>query len=218
MKRSGLHLIGIAAAVLSLAACAGVSPDRPLIPQTPMACPEAYVRQPFRAVHQIEMESARGGKNVFIGAVKAAPGEEALHAVLMSVEGMVLFEAELRKGNLRMISAFPPLNDPDFAGGLMGDVAFLLLKPAGSPEESGRDDQGFPACRWSSAAGGVTELAALGDGSVRMRRYDEKRRITREALAMPPFDRGMAARILLKAFRPAKYTIRLSLMEGDLTD
>jgi hypothetical protein len=213
MKRSITHLCEIVFSIMALAACAGVSPYKPLTAQISIACPDVFARQSFRAVHQIEMESALSGKSLFIGAAKATPDDDALHTVLMSVEGMVLFEGEMKKGVLRIISAFGPLNDPDFARGLMADVSFLLLKPATLPAESGLDDKGLKACRWPSFGGGVTELTSLGEGAVRIRRYDEKRRITKEAMAMPPFDRGMPAGIVLKSFRPAKYTIKLKLIE-----
>ncbi len=203
---------------LILEACATVPVYKPLNPQRAKACPDILPNQPFRAVHQIEMESAHTGKSIFIGAAKCEPAREALQAVLMSVEGMVLFDAEVKKGGLRVISAFPPLNDPAFARGLMVDVSFVLLKSVGAPLETGSDEHGLSACRWSTENGSIIEQAFMRDGTVRIRHYDDKRRITKEALAFPPFDRGLPSQTRLRAFGPAKYSINLILMDVELID
>ncbi len=136
----------------------------------------------------------------------------------MSVEGMVLFEAEYENGDLKMISAFPPLNDLAFAKGLMADVLFVLLKPAGKPVEQGLDGKGLTACRWTAQADDVLETTLMPDGAIRMRLYGGDRRVVKEALSWPPFDRGMPARICLKAFRPSNYTIELTLIEMGFVD
>jgi hypothetical protein len=218
MKQFSRRLLGIALVSLILAACAAVPVYKPLSPRIGVVCPDIFPSKTFRAVHQISMSSALVGKSQFIGAVKGEPARDALHAVLMSVEGMVLFEAVLETEELRIISAFPPLNDPAFAKGLMADVSFLLLKPPGAPAEMGADQQGFAACRWPTVAGGLIEQAVMKDGAVRIRRYDPGKRATGEALVWPPFDRGLPAKMRLKSVFPAPYTIDLTLMEMEFVD
>lgn len=212
------RLFNVAFLVLALTACAAVPPYKPLSPQSGVACPGIFPPKAFWVVHKIDLKSARIGKGVFIGAAKVEPQKNALHAVLMSVEGMVLFEAEYENGDLKIISAFPPLNDPAFAKGLMADVLFVLLKPAGGPVEQGVDGQGLTACRWTAEADAVLETALMPDGAVRMRLYGGDRRAAKEALAWPPFDREMPARICLKAFSPSNYTIELTLIEMGFVD
>ena len=212
------RLFNVAFLVLALTACAAVPSYKPLSPQSGVACPGIFPSKDFWVVHKIDLQSARIGKGVFIGAAKVELQKNALHAVLMSVEGMVLFEAEYKNGDIKITSAFPPLNDPAFAKGLMADVSFVLLKPAGGPVEQGVDGQGLTACRWTAEADAVLETALMPDGAVRMRLYGGDRRAAKEALAWPPFDREMPARICLKAFSPSDYTIELTLIEMGFVD
>ncbi|MBN1381804.1 MAG: hypothetical protein JXA41_09030 [Deltaproteobacteria bacterium] len=214
MKKTPHLLWGIAFLVSILTSCAAVVTYEPLKPPSPGAvCPTIFPETDFRAVHRIEISSARSGKSAFIGAVKCEPDKSTLHAVLMSAEGMVIFEAAVKKGAFRIISAFPPLDDSVFARGLMADVSFLLLKPAGMPMETGLDRQGLMTCRWSAAAGGVIEQSMMRAGAVRIRRYNQAGRITKEALALPPFDRGLPVAMHLKVSGPVKYFIDLKLLE-----
>lgn len=214
MKKLSCPFFAVVMVILTLTSCAAVISYEPLRPQNGMVCPTVFPEKAFRAVHRIEMESARIGKSIFIGAVKCEPDKDALHAVLMSIEGMVLFEAEVKKGDLRIINAVSPLNDPAFARGLMADVSFLLLKPAGTPIETGTDEEGMAACRWTTANGGVFEQTLMRNGAIRIRIYNSAKRLNREALAMPPFDRGLPAEMRLTVYGPAKYFIDLKLLNS----
>lgn len=218
MKAFSPGLLTIALFMLALTSCATGLHYKPLAPQSGATCPDIYPAKAFRAVHQIEINSSLGGRSIFIGAAKVEPERDALHVVLMSVEGLVLFEAESEGGNLRVISAFPPLNDSAFASGLMADVSFVLLKPVGRPVEMGSDEQGLTACRWLTGTGAVRETTLLPDGAVRMRLYDGQRRMLKEAAALPPYDRGMPAKIRLRVFGPANYNIDLSLIAMEFVD
>ncbi|MHB8091380.1 MAG: hypothetical protein ACYDH8_07285 [Syntrophales bacterium] len=218
MNSFACRLFNVFFLVLALTACAAIPPYKPLSPQSGVACPGIFPPKAFRVVHQIDIKSALIGKGVFIGAAKVDPQNNALHAVLMSAEGMVLFEAEYENGDIKIISAFPPLNDLAFAKRLMADVLFVLLKPSGGPVEQGVDGQGLAACRWMGGADTVLETTLRSDGAVRMRLYGGDRRVVKEALAWPPFDRGMPTRISLKGFSPSKYTIELMLIEMEFVD
>ncbi len=218
MKNFPCCLFKIAFLTLILAACVAVPQCKPLSPQSGTTCPDIFPDKAFRAIHKIEMNNALFGKSIFIGAAKVEPQRDALHAVLMSVEGMVLFEAKVEGGDLLVISAFPPLNDPDFTRELMADVLFLLLKPAAAPAETGADEQGLTACRWPTEAGGVLEQTLMREGAIRMRRYDKQRRTIKEAVALPPFDRGMPTQIRMRSFIPVNYTIELTLINMEFVD
>ncbi|MBN1664030.1 MAG: hypothetical protein JW943_10560 [Deltaproteobacteria bacterium] len=214
----GLSIAALFAVILALASCAAAPSYRPLSPQGGAACPDIFPAAAARLIHQIEITSPLSGKSLFVGAVKVEPEKDALHAVLMSVEGMVLFEAETAGADFRMISAVPPLNDLPFAKGLMGDISFVMLKPAGKPVEQGADDQGLWACRWPTGKENILETALTKDGNIRLRLYGANRKIIKEAAAFPPFDRKAPAFIKMKSFGPASYTIDLKLIEMESVD
>lgn len=218
MKPSFVRLPGVVFFALAVTACAAVSPCKPLGPQSGGACPGVFPSKAFWVVHQLDLQSPLVGKGLFIGVVKAEPRKGAVHAVLMSVEGMVLCDAEYEKGVLKIISAFPPLNDPAFSRGLMADVSFLLLAPEGAPSEQGVDGQGLAVCRWQAEGGAVLETAQLPGGAIRTRLCGGEGGVIKEALASPPFDRGMAARIWLQVFGPSRYTLGLTLIEAGFVD
>jgi hypothetical protein len=218
MNPFSYRLFNAAFLVLALTACAAAPSYKPLSSQSGVACPGIFPPKAFRVIHEIMFKNASIGKGVFIGAAKVEPQKDALHAVLMSVEGMVLFEAEYESGDIKITSAFPPLNNSAFAKGLMADVLFVLLKPAGKPIEQGLDGKGLTTCRWKVEADAVLETALTADGAVRIRLYGGDKHAAKEAMAWPPFDRGMPSRIYMKALSPSNYTIELTLIEMEFID
>jgi hypothetical protein len=213
------HLTTLCAAMLLLAGCTFLPSLKPLQEQSGAAvCPAISPAASFTAVHRVVLSHAAMGQSVGLGVVQADGRTGALHAVLMTLEGLVVCEAEIDGGQTHVLRALPPLDKPGFAEGLMADVAFLFLAPAGTPTEVGADEENNPACRWQSADGPLSETLLLPQGVVRKRLYGRDGTVLKEAMALPPFTHGLPAETRLQVFAPVRYTIEMTLLDREQVD
>jgi hypothetical protein len=208
-------LFKIPAILLILTSCVPVSQIKPLRGQSEAVCPVMSPIETFTAVHRIEMTQGRMGKTLAIGVVKALPRSGVL---LMTTEGMVMFEAKVEGGQTEVMRALPPLDTSGFAEGLMADVAFLFLSPLGPPAERGLNEEGFPACRWQLKDDTLVETAIAPMGVARARLYGRGGILLKEALAWPPFTQGLPAQSRLRVYSPVDYTLDMTLIEAEKVD
>ncbi|MBN2495427.1 MAG: hypothetical protein JXR96_12605 [Deltaproteobacteria bacterium] len=196
--------------LLLASACAGLPSLRPLAEVSERArlaalCEAAYPRQAFQAVHAIQADLPGGRASSLIGAVDIDPREVRFRAVLVSVEGLTLFDASLSRSGIEILRAVAPLDDPAFGRGLVDDVALLLLAPGSAPAALGRLEDGRPACRYRSPEG-VLDVLPDSKGYA-LRRYDLSGHLLRRARL--ELDRTRAE---LEAPGPGGYRLELRLL------
>jgi hypothetical protein len=169
-------LIGLASG------CAHLPPLSPLVLDdatgVAMRCRQAFPAQPWRATHTIFASLPFGQNGALVGVTAA--GSDGLHAVLLSPEGICLFDANQdgRTSGLTVHRAVPPFDRPAFAASLMSDVGHAYLPPAGEPTAIGTYATGETVCRWSQA-GETTDVVLRADGPRTVSTYREVR-LTRE--------------------------------------
>ena len=141
-------------------------------------CRQAFPAQPWRATHTIFASLPFGQNGAVVGVT--AVGSGGLHAVLLSPEGICLFDASQASGASDLIvhRAVPPFDRPGFATSLISDVGHAYLPPAGEPTAIGTYATGETVCRWSQA-GETTDVVLRADGPRAVRTYREVR-LTRE--------------------------------------
>jgi hypothetical protein len=135
--------------------------------------PVVFPNGRWQFVHSISFRLANGGDGTAIGVLVLDTKE--IHCVLMTVEGLTLFEARsMEDGPIEVIRAVPPFDNQEFAAGLMGDVRTIFLKPPGEAE-SGHLTNGSPVFRYS-AAGRETDILPQEDGCWTMHTYSDQLR------------------------------------------
>lgn len=169
-------------------------------------------------VHQIEIKHPVFGRSVCLGVSQVDPGKNELHSLIMTLEGLVLFEASYRQGVLTTVKSLPPFDTRAFAQGLMTDVSLILLPPLEMEQEMKTGM--LPAKCWRRLDGGCEELLPLDGGGMLARLYlarlyDEDRTLIREAEFFSPKPGGPASRVKLRAFGLAAYTLELTLLQSE---
>ncbi len=207
--------------LLALGGCAGVPELTDLGPGPERAalvrrCRQLHPHAAFRAVHAIEARLPMDQASSVIGASLVDPATARFRAVLMSVEGLTLFDAASVGGDLTVFKALPPLDEPGFGPGLMADVALALLAPARSPSAAGRLPDGRAACRHENPDGSVVDLLpADGDRPGRLDRYGPGQDLIRRvSLIAPTGPLGLAAKVVLTAPGLVGYHLELTLLEA----
>ena len=152
-----------------------------------------------------------------VGASLVDPPAARLRAVLMSVEGLTLFDATAAGADLTVHRAVPPLDDPDFGAGLVADVALALLAPQGPGPLPGRLPDGRAACRHLRADGAVLDLLpAAAAEPARVDRYAVNEDLIRRVVFEDPGGAlGLAGRIRLTAPGVVGYRLELTLLEAE---
>ncbi len=171
-------------------------------------CPAIFLQGRWQVVHAIEATYPNASRGLLVGVTQLSSSEQTLDCTLMTVEGLVLFEA-LDAGNLEIRRALPPFDRPGFAAGLLADVRLVLLAPAGEAT-SGRTSDGRTVCRYAGRQ--ITDISA-DPGGWRLERFDAAGRLRRTAILRTSTG-SLPQHITLQAHGPAGYRLNLKLISA----
>lgn len=207
-------LIFLLATLVLLSGC--VSGPSPLLIPGSMdeepGCVLLYPDAEWECVHSIEAVIRKGVSTTFLGVTRGDPGSRNLRSALLTPEGFVLFEAELRSGVIAVARAFPPFDDPAFATGMMEDVSRLFFPPLGKPLHWGKKPDGTAVCIWEGVDGSRTEAYLFGEAGGKILVHDAEGDRTREVVFKGPFIRGFASSVEIRAFKPSSYRLDMTLL------
>lgn len=186
-----------------------------LSPGSPEDLPRCYAvfpAEPWESVYKLEA-TIRGGSFSLLGVTKGVPSERRLQSVLLTPEGFILFDAELRDGEMAVRKAMAPFDSPAFAGGLMENVSFLSLPPRLKPTGWEKKTDGTMICNWENPDDSATEITGSLESGWRILRRDKYREVIKEAILKGPFVKGLASHVELHASEPASYSLRMTLLQ-----
>ncbi|MGO8987362.1 MAG: hypothetical protein ACLQGU_06240 [bacterium] len=213
IRNKGLDICLLGFLVLSIGC---VSPSKKtLAPGSPDDLRGCYAIFPgglWESVHRIEA-TIRGGSSSLLGVTKGEPSERRLQSLLLTPEGFILFDAELSEGGIAVRKAVVPFDSPAFARGLMEDVSLLFLPPQVKPTAWGMETDGTMICDWEDRDDSYTEISGAMDSGWRILRQNKKGKVIKEIVLNGPFVNGLASRIELRAFKPAPYRLRMTLVQ-----
>jgi hypothetical protein len=176
-------------------------------------CRQAFPAQPWRATHTIFAALPFGQNSQLIGVT--AVGSEGLHSILLSPEGISLFDGVQKSGQgLVVHRAVPPFDRPDFAESLMADVGNAFLSPAGPPVAIGTYKTGETVCRWSPPGGEITDVELGSDGPRTIRTY-RGLSATREILLVGTATNGFYPLVVLRVRGSGGYELEMRLVDRE---
>ena len=214
IRRKGLDICLLGFLILS-AECAPI-PKTTLSQGSPEDLPGCYAvfpAEPWESVHSLEA-TIRGGFFSLLGITKGEPSEHRLQSLLLTPEGFILFDAELSEGGIAVRKAVAPFDSPAFARGLMEDVALLFLPPQIKPRTWRNETDGTMICNWEDRDDSHTEISGSMESGWRILRRDKQGKVIKEVVLNGPFVNGLASRVELRAFKPASYRLRMTLLEA----
>jgi hypothetical protein len=175
-------------------------------------CRQAFPAQPWRATHTIFAALPFGQNSQLIGVT--AVGTEGLHSILLSPEGLSLFDGVQHAGNVVIHRAVPPFDRPDFAASLMADVGNAFLSPEGPPMAIGAYKTGETVCRWSPPGGETTDVE-LGLNGPRALRTFRATHVTREILLVGAPNGGFYPLVVLRVPGAGGYELEMRLVDHE---
>ena len=200
-----------AVSALLLCACASLQRPLPVIssgPEHRERCSLPFPVAPVRFISAIEAQLPDGKKMTLIGITVIDPGGRSVRAAIMTIEGLLLFDASTRNDVITLYRALPPFDGPEFRKALLRDVQFLLLTPAGEPQQYGRLDNGSSICRYGLAGGMTIDVIVHPDNSWELREYKNGSVATRIAKGAAAAG-GLPGTVVLQGLQPQPYSLQL---------
>lgn len=210
---------------LFCAGCAGMPALSPAADIRVHATLVERSRMPFlsgrwRLVHAIEADLPGGNRTALMGVTEADSVRGSVHAVMMSLEGLVLFEGVFDGTALSVVRAIPPFDAPSFARGMIDDIVLLFFMPRGAPIACGSLPGGRSTCRFTVPGAPNSSDAVMIDVSMQASGWEVRRYPTGglpgRRVVIPSIDeRGLPGTLELRAGGPAGYRLKLSLVEAE---
>ena len=190
--------------------------DRMALLQT---CQRLFPKGKWQFVHSIEAVMPGGQKGLVMGVTVISSRDKTAHCVLMTIEGLVVFDARYDR-ELVINRAVAPFDREGFAAGLISDIQLIFFIPQGPLLEAGNDPKGASVCRYQSPDGQFVDLVIDADHTRHIRQYTAQRRLRRTVdvfFTKPESDGGgpdFPDRLELTAHGVAGYTLVMDLVEA----
>lgn len=207
-------------AMLLVAACAG--PPRIAVPPDDThdafaaACAAVFPQGDWQFAHAIQAHLPDGSRQTLIGITRISTAAQAFEGAMLTLEGMVLFQARYDGTAIEVKKAVPPMDQPGFAQGLIDDIALLFFPPAAPPAQTGLVKDGARICRYP-LDDGIQDVVVQPDGRWEIRRYGSNGRLRRTVLpdgSEARHPQGFPSRLELRAHGAKGYRLNMSLMEA----
>jgi hypothetical protein len=145
----------------------------PMLPaaQKNLTCPSPFLKEKYQLIHAIEIRTAGGVQGAIIGITVADPSTRFVSCAIMTVEGMVLLEAESGAEKLSVHRALPPFDSGDFAKNMIDDIKLIFFTPQGLIQKKGNLPDGSTACRWQEENGDFIDVIANKPESTEIKKY-----------------------------------------------
>ena len=187
-------------------------------PGSESRCAAPFVVGNWQFIHSIEAALARGGSSSVIGVTNVYPGRKVAHCVIMTVEGLVLFDATYDQ-EIHVTRRVPPFESEAFAEGLMKDISLIFFRPSGELTGSALSADGSLTCRYESSNEIVEDVRVHPDESWDIFQYVDKR-LKRSVSSGPDRSVGMKNDLFipldleLTAYGEYGYNLKLHLIEA----
>ena len=216
-----LHLI---ACLLPLWAGCHQLPPAPSITPNPIEAaalgPAPFLTTPWRLVHRIESQWPGGAKAYMLGVVTLAPDTGQTACAVLTLEGLLLFQAAYDGRQLQVTRALPPFDKPELGERMIADIRMVFLAPSSPPIAVGRDPAGRLTRRYDGPSGMVDVAVEPAPEAFEIRRYDADERLIRRVRLTTCRPPGTAAetpvpcRISLEGLGAAAYHLEMILVEA----
>jgi hypothetical protein len=217
-QRSSVWLATVVVTLTSFLGCGGATTR--IVPfagldaqRTIAACERLFPRGPFEATHVVEASIPFSDDASLIGVVAAEPNGQGFRSVLLTQEGIVIFDATRHGDQIAVERALPPIDPDGFGRNMTDDIRLALIHPDGRGVEVGQTSDGQSICRWSNG-NEQTEVLLTGIREAKLTRL-QNGSVVRRAWLKQIGDDGVAKEIQLETTSVIGYQLHLELQSFD---
>jgi len=129
-------------------------------------------------IHSLTAILPNGDTHVAIGVTTVDPDMETIHCAIMTIEGLVLFDAEYNQ-KIIINRSIPPFDSMEFAQNILNDIRLVFFKPTGGLEEAGRAGPGADICRYRRCDGMIEDVVIHQNGNWEIHQYDTHHKLVK---------------------------------------
>lgn len=162
MKPAWTIILGI----LMCSACSSLPAVKPLPSEATASqfqWENLFPQQKRLFVHSIQAIFAGEKRRAFMGLTWVDPATRDIRCNILTVEGMLLFDAALKDKELAVTHQVPPFDSPHFARGLMQDIQLVFFPPQGEIVARGITDTNVRVRRFQVSKNVVIDLRIPAD-------------------------------------------------------
>lgn len=213
MKKCRPLVLWCALAAALLPACAG---PRHILPEPihPALCRRPFTSTGCRYIHTLDAELPGGVRMTVMGVSVIDPEADTIQAAIMTLEGLVLFDATASGSSMQVHRALPPFEGPEFADGLMRDVRFIFILPSGAPKIAGRLADGSSVCRYQDSFGRTIDVIVHPGRGWEVEQYSAFGKKLR-SLKIDTLKNGIPDMLEFEAFSPKSYALHMTLISAE---
>jgi len=160
--------------IISISACS--LPQIQTVPPVRYASIQCQCQSPFptlriQYVHSITAVLPNGDTHVAIGVTTISPDTQIINCAIMTIEGMVLFEAEYNQ-KIIIRRSIPPFDSKEFAQNMINDIRLVFFKPTGRLIEAGTLTARSDICRYKQPDGMIEDVIVQQNGNWEIHQYN----------------------------------------------
>lgn len=175
----------------------------------------------WQFIHAIEATMHNKKPSFLIGITVISSKKASVQCAIMSIEGLLLFEARSDQGRLVINRGISPFDSKSLAADLMQEIKLIFLKPAGILLETGRLKNGAYVCRYQGDEHKIVDVVTKTDFSWEIHQYDKNNRLIKSVKAYSNKQSLSSARLNLFPDRlqltsqdPFGYSLDMKLIEA----
>lgn len=194
-----------------------IKPARRSLPVAGDLCDRVFPHGDWQFLHAIEATPPTGSKQTLLGLSQISSTRKAGNFVIMTLEGMVLFEAHV-DGGIDIKRAVPPFDKPGMAQGVIDDLRLIFFTPDQPVSTTGIADNGSRVCRFSLPGQQTQDIEVRNEADWTIYRYNRSKRIDRSVEPVAARGRsacGLPNQIILDAPGPVGYRLSITLIEAE---
>lgn len=184
-------------------------------------CQSLFPKDRLQLVHSLTSILPNGDIAVAVGVTTISPKTKTIHCAIMTIEGMILFEAEYNQ-KINVLRSVPPFDSPEFAQNIISDIQLVFFPPHGKLIDAGRLPAGSDICRYQLNTGMTIDIIINqnNDGKILQYNARNQRIKTIQAYFADPDDHGFSKKNRNIPFRYEitthgifGYSLKLELIE-----
>ncbi|MDP2645210.1 MAG: hypothetical protein Q8P24_09740 [Desulfobacterales bacterium] len=182
-------------------------------------CGQLFPQGKWQFVHSIEAAMPEGQKGMLLGVTRISSVDQTIQTVIMTIEGMVLFDARYDR-QLVINRSVRPFDSGDMAGGLIKDIQLIFFRPPGPLVASGTLANGTAACRYQNPGQQVLDIIKHSDHRWELQLYNQGHKKIRtvemffSSDEIKPAPLHVPNRLKLTFHGYPGYTLDMSLLEA----
>ncbi len=134
-------------------------------------CQSPFPTIGMQFVHSITAILPNGNTNVAIGVTTISPDTQIINCAIMTIEGMVLFEAEYNQ-KIIIHRSIPPFDSKQFAQNMINDIRLVFFKPTGRLIKAGIRTARSNICRYEQPDGMIEDVIVQQNGNWEIHQYN----------------------------------------------